>query len=167
MDDKEKKKTSKKLNAHEEKIIELETKNKELHDKYLRLQAEFANFSARCEIEKANYLKYDGEKIIKELLPVCDNFERAIKMDNKDMSDEVSKFLDGFKLIYSGILNLFEKIGVREIQCLGLNFDPNYEEAVMVEEDQTKPSNVVLEVYTKGYLYKDKLIRPAMVKVNK
>lgn len=167
MDEKEKKKTTKKPNVHEEKIKELEKQNQELTDKYMRLQAEFANFSARTEIEKANYLKYDGEKIIKELLPVCDNFERAIKMDTPDPSDEVSRFLQGFKLIYSGILNLFQKLEVTEIDCLGKEFDPNVAEAVMVEEDQTKPSNVVLEVFTKGYMYKDKLIRPAMVKVNK
>ena len=88
-------------------------------------------------------------------------------MDDNDLSDEVSKFLEGFKLIYSSILNLFQNIGVKEIECLGLEFDPNVAEAVMVEEDINKPSGVVLEVYTKGYLYKDKLLRPAMVKVNK
>ena len=163
----EKKKNVKHHNPHEEKIKELEQKNNELSDKFLRLQAEFANFASRTEVEKANYLKYDGEKIIKELLVVCDNFERAIKMDDNDLSDEVSKFLEGFKLIYSSILNLFQKLEVKEIDCLGKEFDPNVAEAVMVEEDQNKPGGVVLEVYTKGYMYKDKLLRPAMVKVNK
>lgn len=143
------------------------TKLKEVEDKYLRLQAEFINFRTRSANEVSDMLRYEGEDIIKNLLPVADNFERAIKMDDNDLSDEVSKFLEGFKMIYTSLMTIFKEIGVTEIDCLGKEFDPMYAEAVLVEQDKNKPEGVVLEVLTKGYKYKDKVIRPAMVKVNK
>ena len=142
-------------------------KLKELEDKYLRLQAEFVNFRTRQATELGNLLKYESEGFIKELLPIVDNFERAIKMDNNDLSDEVSKFLEGFKMIYTSLINIWVKSEVKEIDVLGKEFDPVYAEAVLVEHDENKPEGVVLEVLTKGYMYKDKIIRPAMVKVNK
>ena len=101
------------------------------------------------------------------MLVIKDNLERAVMMDDNDLSDEVSKFLSGFKMILGALTGLFDKYEVREVDCLGKEFDPHFEEAVLTEHDDTKPENVVLEVLTKGYLYKDKLIRPAMVKVNK
>lgn len=139
----------------------------ELSDKYKRLQAEFMNYQNRKDMEIEKLFKYDGETFIKEILPVIDNFERAIKLDDNDLSDEVSKFLSGFKMIYTNLLSSLEKFEVKELDCLGKEFDPVTSEAVLVEEDNTKPSNVVLEVLQKGYKYKDKIIRPAMVKVNK
>lgn len=143
------------------------TKLKEAEDKYLRLQAEFINFRTRSANEVADMLRYEGEDIIKNLLPIADNFERAIKMDDKDLSDEVSKFLEGFKMIYTSLMSIFKESGVTEIDCFGKEFDPIYMEAVLVEQDNNKPEGVVLEVLNKGYKYKDKVIRPAMVKVNK
>ena len=171
MDDKERKDLKKvikiKKNDYKKQLEELTNKNQELENKYLRLQAEFVNMRNRNEQEKANLIKYEGENVIKEFLSITDDFERAIKMDDNDLSDEVSKFLSGFKIIYSNLMQTLEKHEVKEIDCLGKEFDPNYEEAVMVEHDESKPENVVLEVFTKGYLYKDKIIRHAMVKVNK
>ena len=111
-------------------------------------------------------LKYANEDLVSELLPVIDNFERAIKMDNDDLSDEVSKFLEGFKMIYGNLINILNKLDVKEIEASGIEFDPNYHQAVLTEKDESKPSGVVLEVLQKGYMYKDKVIRPAMVKVN-
>lgn len=140
--------------------------NKDLEDKYLRLQAEFINFRNRQANELSNLLKYENEDLIKKLLPIVDNFERAIKMDDNDLSDEVSKFLEGFKMIYTSLMNLLNELEVKEIDCLGKEFDPIFAEAVLVEQDQNKPKGVVLEIFTKGYIYKDKVIRPAMVKVN-
>ena len=140
---------------------------KEAEDKYLRLQAEFINFRNRTSIEVSNLLKYEGETFIKELLATVDNFERAIVMDdNNDMSDEVSKFLSGFKMIYGNLKSLLDKYEIKEIDALGKEFNPTYMDAVLTEHDETKPANVVVEVLTKGYMYKDKVIRPAMVKVN-
>ena len=151
-----------------ETIIQiLDSRNKELEEKYMRLQAEYLNFKTRTQGEVSRMLQYEGEAFIKEMLVIKDNFERAIMMDDDDLSDEVSKFLSGFKMILGALTGLFDKYEIREVDCLGKEFDPHFEEAVLTEHDETKPENVVLEVLTKGYTYKDKLIRPAMVKVNK
>ena len=145
----------------------LGARNQELEDKYLRLQAEYLNFKTRTQSEVSRMLQYEGEDFIKEILNIKDNFERAIMMDDNDLSDEVSKFLSGFKMILGSLTSLLDKYEVKEVECLGLEFDPHVAEAVLTEHDENKPENVVLEVLTKGYKYKDKLIRPAMVKVNK
>lgn len=145
----------------------LGSRNKELEEKYMRLQAEFLNFKTRTQGEISKMLQYEGEDFIKEILVIKDNLERAVSMDDNDLSDEVSKFLSGFKMILGNLTALLDKYEVREVECLGLEFDPHVSEAVLTEHDENKPENVVLEVYTKGYKYKDKLIRPAMVKVNK
>lgn len=146
---------------------EKDLKLKETEDKLLRLQAEFMNYQNRREKELETLFKYEGENIIKEVLKVVDNFERAINMDDDDLSDEVSKFLSGFKMIYTSLINMLTDLEVTEIEVDGKEFDPTIAEAVLVEEDKTKPAGVVLEVLQKGYKYKDKVIRPAMVKVNK
>ncbi len=145
----------------------LGARNQELEDKYIRLQAEYLNFKTRTQSEISRMLQYEGEDFIKEILEIKDNFERAIMMDDNDLSDEVSRFLSGFKMILASLTVLLDKYEVKEIECLGLEFDPHLEEAVLTEHDENKPENVVLEVLKKGYKYKDKLIRPAMVKVNK
>lgn len=165
MEEETKKKTKKDLKS--EKIALLENKVSELEDKNKRIQAEFINFRMRTENETAKLLKYEGENVIKEILPVLDNFERAISMDDNDLSDEVSNFLSGFKMIYTSLISSLEKMGVKELDVLGKEFDPTCSEAVLVEEDKEKPANVVLEVLQKGYAFKDKVIRNAMVKVNK
>lgn len=145
----------------------LGSRNQELEDKYMRLQAEYLNFKTRTQGEISRMLQYEGEDFIKEILNIKDNLERAVMMDDNDLSDEVSKFLSGFKMILGNLTSLLDKFEVKEVECLGLEFDPHVAEAVLTEHDETKPENVVLEVLTKGYKYKDKLIRPAMVKVNK
>lgn len=151
-----------------ETIIQiLDARNKELEEKYMRLQAEYLNFKTRTQNEVSRMLQYEGEDFIKELLPIKDNLERAIMMDDNDLGDEVSKFLSGIKMILGNISALFEKFQVKEIECLGLEFDPTVAEAVLVDKDENKPENVVLEVLSKGYKYKDKVIRHAAVKVNK
>lgn len=137
-----------------------------IQDKFLRLQAEYINFKNRMSIEVGNLLKYEGEEFIKELLTIVDNFERAIMMDDNDLSDEVSKFLSGFKMIYASLISILEHNEVKVIDALGKEFDPVYMDAVLTEHNEEKPANVVLEVLTKGYTYKDKVIRVAMVKVN-
>ena len=145
----------------------LGSRNQELEDKYMRLQAEYLNFKTRTQTEVSRMLQYEGEDFIKEILNIKDNLERAIMMDDNDLSDEVSKFLSGFKMILGNLTSLLDKYEVKEVECLGNEFDPHVAEAVLTEHDESKPENVVLEVLTKGYKYKDKLIRPAMVKVNK
>jgi molecular chaperone GrpE len=157
-------------NNHVEKDNkELEEANKkiaELKETVLRTQADVQNYKRRKDEEMVKMLKYANEDLVKEFLPIIDNFERAIKMDDSDLSDEVSKFLTGFKIIYTNTLNLLEKFEVKEIQAEGVEFDPTYHHAVLTEHDDNKPEGVVLEVLQKGYMYKDKVIRPSMVKVN-
>ena len=148
---------------------EIESLNKEifsLKEALLRNQAELQNYKRRKDEETERYLKYKNEELVKELLPIVDNFERAIKMDDNDLSDEVSKFLSGFKLIYTNTVNILNKYEVTEIKAEGIEFDPTYHHAVLTEHDETKPEGVVIEVLQKGYTYKDRVIRPAMVKVN-
>ena len=107
------------------------------------------------------------EDILKGFLPILDNFESAINMDNDNLDDEVSKFLEGFKLMHKQIKELLLKFEVSEIDALDKEFDPATSQAVIVDKDENKPENVVLEVLSKGYKYKDKVIRHAAVKVNK
>lgn len=144
----------------------LNNKIKDLESALLRNQAELQNYKRRHDEEFMKFKKYANEDLIKEILPVIDNFERAINMDDSDLSDDVSKFLSGFKLIYTNMLNILEKLEVKEIEAEGLEFDPNLHHAVLTEHDENKPAGVILEVLQKGYMYKDKVIRPTMVKVN-
>ena len=160
------KENSKTKNKDLDVIKELQDQNKELSDKNLRLQAEFINYRNRTASEISEMLKYEGEEFIKELLPIVDNFERAILLDDRDLSDDVSKFLSGFKMVYGNLISIFDKMEIKEIDCLGKEFDPGFAEAVLTEHDENKPENVILEVIMKGYTYKGKVIRPAMVKVN-
>lgn len=139
---------------------------KELEEALLRNQAELLNYKKRKDEETNRILKYAEEDILKGFLPILDNFERAIGMDDENMDDEVSKFLEGFKLMYKQIKDLLLKFEVREIEALGKEFDPSLEQAVIMDKDETKKSGIVLEVLQKGYMYKDRVLRVAMVKVN-
>ena len=120
----------------------------------------------RFNEEKANIYKYDGEKLIKEILPIIDNFERAISLDDDNLTDELSKFLSGFKMIYTSLLSTLNAIGVKEIEAMGKQFDPKTMEAIMTTSIMEEEEGVVVEVMQKGYTYNDKVIRVAMVKVN-
>lgn len=161
-----KKKDKKGLFKKNKEIEELQQQVASFKEMLLRNQAELQNYKRRREEETAKMMKYKDEDLIKEFLVVLDNFERAIKMDDDDLTDEVSRFLEGFKLIYSNTINILNKFEVKEIDALGVEFDPDYHHAVLTEHDENKPAGVVLEVLQKGYMYKDKVIRPAMVKVN-
>ena len=148
---------------------EVEALNKEifnLKEALLRNQADLQNFKRRKEEETERFNKYKNEELVKELLPIVDNFERAISMDDNDLADEVSKFLAGFKLIYTNTVNVLNKYEVKEIKAEGVEFDPTYHHAVLTDHDDNKPAGVVLEVLQKGYMYKDRVIRHAIVKVN-
>lgn len=161
-----KKKDKKGLFKKNKEIEELQQQVASFKEMLLRNQAELQNYKRRREEETAKMMKYKDEALIKEFLVVLDNFERAIKMDDDDLTDEVSRFLEGFKLIYSNTVNILNKYEVKEIEAEGVEFDPDYHHAVLTEHDENKPAGVVLEVLQKGYMYKDKVIRPAMVKVN-
>ena len=155
---------SKKEDAEKKKLLE---ENKELKDKYLRVNAEMQNMRRRMEEEKANLLKYEGEGLIKSLLPIVDNFERAIKMDDTNLEDEVSKFLEGFKMIYGNLSTTLHGYEVEVMDVLNKPFDPNTMEAVLAEEVEGVEPGIVVDVLQKGYILNGKVIRHAMVKVSK
>ena len=161
-----KEKKEKRNEKYEKEIISLKEALALSNEKVMRTQAEMMNFKRRKEEETSNMLKYANEDVLKLLLPIVDNFERAIKLDDNDLSDELSKFLSGFKMIYTNVIDVLNKFEVKEIVAEGVEFDPKVHQAVLMEHDETKPSGVVLEVLQKGYMYKDRVIRPAMVKVN-
>lgn len=150
----------------EDELELLREELKQEKDKNLRTKAELQNYKKRKEDEISRFYKYEGESIFKNIISVIDNFERAIKLDDNDLTDELSLFLDGFKLIYGELINTLNNYEVKEIKAEGLEFDPNFHQAVITEKDENKPKGVVLEVLQKGYIYKDRVIRPAMVKVN-
>lgn len=163
---KETKHDNKKCEELKNEIEKLKLALNASNDKAVRAQAEMLNFKRRKEEETSSLLKYANEDVMKSLLPVVDNFERAIKLDDNDLSDELSKFLSGFKMIYTSVIDILNKFEVKEIVAEGVEFDPRIHQAVLMEHDETKPHNVVIEVLQKGYTYKDRVIRPAMVKVN-
>ena len=154
-------------NEEQKDTTELLSKRiKELEDSLLRSQAELLNYRKRKDEETAKILKYAEEDILKGFLPILDNFERAITMDDNNFGDETSKFLEGFRLVYNQTKELLNKFEVTEIDCLNKEFDPTHSQAISTEKDETKPSGTVLKVYQKGYMYKDKVLRLAMVIVN-
>ena len=154
----------KKEDAEKKKLQE---ENKILNEKLLRISAEMANMKRRNEEKIANLLKYEGEDLIKSLLPIVDNFERAISMDDVNLQDEVSKFLEGFKMIYGNLNTTLQNHEITVIDALHQPFNPNTMEAVLVEEVEGIEPNMVVDVLQKGYTYKGKVIRHAMVKVSK
>jgi molecular chaperone GrpE len=160
MDSKEIKKKSKKV-----EIEELEEKITILNEEVLRAKADLINYRKRKDEEVSEMLKYANEDIIKNLLIINDNFERALKV--KVSSEEEQKYLDGFNMIYEKINNIMQNNDIKEIDCLGKQFDSKYASCLFTEEDKTKEDNEVLEVLVKGYSYKDRVLKFASVKVNK
>ena len=155
----------KKVKVDKEKEA-LKQANLELTDRVLRLYAEMQNMKKRYDEQISNIYKYDGEALIKELLNIVDNFERAISLDDENLDDELSKFLSGFKMIYTSLVSILNSKGVSEIDAQGKEFDPNTMQAVLTDKVETVEHNHVIEVLQKGYKYNEKVIRPAMVKVN-
>ena len=151
-----------KKNKEKELIEALNLKIKELEDKNLRVTSEMINSNRRKDEECNRLLKYKDEDIIMDLLQVVDNFERALSVKSSD-----ENYQKGFDMIYAGLRSVLDKYEVKEIECLGLEFDPMYHQAVLTDHIDGKKDNEIIEVMQKGYTYKDKVIRPAMVKVNK
>ncbi len=165
-DKKKKKNKNKKEEELTLKIAELEKLNQELTDKVKLAHAELVNYRRRKDEETANMLKYSNQNLIMEILPILDNFERAIKLDDNDLTDELSKFLAGFKIMYASLNGALQKFGVEEISRVGEIFDPNQEQALLTDSLADYQDEEVLEVLQKGYKLKDRVIRPASVKIN-
>ena len=137
----------------------------ELQNKVMMLQADNINYRKRKDEEVANMLKYANQDLILDLLDVVENFDRAANA--KAESDEAKKIQNGISMINNNLKEVLKNYGVVEIEALGYPFDPNYMEAMMVDNLSDKPDNMVLEVLRKGYKYKERVIKPAIVKVNK
>lgn len=130
-----------------------------------RLQADFENFRRRTRLEKEELVKYAAEGIVSSLLPVVDNFERALA--SADSGGEAKNFMQGMEMILRQLIQVLSQEGLAPVQALGNPFDPTLHEAVMQVEQENTESNIVIEEIQKGYTLKGKLIRPSMVKVAK
>jgi molecular chaperone GrpE len=134
--------------------------NDDFRDRYMRTLADFENFRKRSEREKADFQRYALASVIRELLPVLDNFDRAL-----EHGEEGDEFHKGVSLIYKQLSEVLQRHGVKPITESGVRFDPNIHEAVIREEDSSVPSHTVTAILQKGYFLHDRLLRPAMVKV--
>ena len=149
-----------------EEIGRLTAENTALSEKVKLAQAELVNYRRRKDEETASMLKYANQDLIMELINVVDNFERAIKLDDNNLTDELSKFLAGFKMMYANLTEILKKFGVEEISRQGEIFDPAQEQALLTDTVDELEDDVVIEVLLKGYKLKDRVIRPASVKIN-
>jgi len=155
-----------KKNKYKEEIEKLKEENKKKSEEVLLAKAELVNYRKRKDEEVVRMLKFCNEDLIKQMLPVLDNFERAIKLDDNNLEDEVSKFLEGFKMIYCNMQKVMNSFEVKPVDSVNVAFDPVYHNAILMEKVEGVESGMVVEVLQKGYIYKDKVIRPAMVKVS-
>ncbi len=138
----------------------------ELNEKYLRLAAEFENFKRRALKERQDLFNYAHENLIKQLLPVVDNLERAVGHARQEEGGDAKSLLEGIELTYRSLLQALEKLGVQGIEPEGERFDPKIHEAIRQVPSAEYEPGVVAEVFQKGYLLKDRLIRAALVAVS-
>jgi molecular chaperone GrpE len=149
----------------ETRLQEKEKEAKENYDRYLRLSAELENYKKRAEKEKGETYKFANENLLKDLLPVLDNLERALE-HGRDAANPKG-LLEGVEMTQKGLWVLMEKYGISRVDAMGEVFDPNHHEAVMVQEDAQSPPGVVISQLQKGYRLHNRLVRPAMVIVSK
>ena len=157
---KEKRRFGRKPSKEEEKIAALEKEKADLNDKFLRICAEYDNFRKRSQKEKDALYGDIKANTVTQFLPVYDNLERALKQNTEDEA-----YKKGVEMIMTQFCSTLEKLGVREIECLGEKFDPAMHNAVMHVDDEEKGENEIVEVFQKGFKLGDKVIRFAMVKV--
>ena len=154
--DKKKAKADKKNEAMQEKIDELE-------DRVKRQMAEFENFRKRTEKEKTMMFETGAKSVIEKILPVVDNFERGLATIPEE--DKESAFANGMKMIYKQMMDELDKLGVKPIEAVGQEFDPNFHNAVMQVESEEYESGIIAQEFMKGYMYKDSVVRHSMVGV--
>lgn len=160
----EKSPSQEQLRALEKSNAELEKKLQEAGNRYLRLQADFENFKRRTRLDAAASEKYRAQELILNILPAIDNFERALQTEANE--DQAKALKQGMEMVYRGLLDALEKEGLQVIEAVGKEFDPHLHHAVMQGQDENFASNIVIEEFQKGYMLKDRVIRPSMVKVN-
>lgn len=157
-------KKEKKFGRKKDKAVEkLEEKVKELEDMRVRQLAEFENFRKRSEKEKSQMFEVGAKSVIEKILPVMDNFERGLQGVPEEEKD--APFVKGVEMVYKQMLTAFEEMGVKPIEAVGKEFDPNLHNAVMAVDDDSLESGTVAEEMQKGYMYKESVVRHSMVKV--
>ena len=151
-----------KLVKLEKQVKELETKNDELSDKYMRSQAEIVNMRRRGEKEQAALIKYDGQKLAKSVLPALDNLERALAVEAQD--EHAAQLKKGVEMVQKDILKALKENNITEIKAEGEVFDPTKHQAVQtVAASDEHKADTIVKVLQKGYILKDRVLRPAMV----
>lgn len=151
------------ISSYDIQIKKMQDQLAEMNDVILRKAAEFDNYRKRTDKEKQSMFDLGAKSMAEKLLPVIDNFERglAISVNNK----EVESFLSGMEMIYKQMMKNLEDNGVKPIDCLGKEFNPDFHNAVMHVEDENYGENIICEELQKGYMYKDSVLRYSMVKV--
>lgn len=159
----EEKSTKEKSKLFKKKKDERDEKIEELSDKLLRQMAEFDNFRKRTEKEKSAMYEIGAKDIIEKLLPVVDNFERGFSTVAEE--DKEDAFVTGMEMVYKQLMTMLETVGVKPIEAVGQEFNPDLHNAVMHVEDETVGDNIIVEEFQKGYTYRDSVVRYSMVKV--
>lgn len=155
-------KDSKQTTLDPAEIEKITAERDELSDKYIRAQAEIVNMRRRNEKEQASLLKYDGQKLAKAILPALDNLERALTVE----AEHSEQLLKGVEMVQKDLLKALKENDIAEIEAGGQKFDPNLHQAVQtVPADDDHPADTVVKVFQKGYILKDRVLRPAMVVV--
>ena len=153
-------------NSPEAQIAQLQAEKDEMYNKFLRAQADLQNFRTRVNKEKEQMLMYSSQRVIEALLPVVDNFERAIAASEDAESQDAQALAQGVEMVFRQLQQVFEQEGVTTVPGVGSPFDPNMHQAVMQEESSEYESGIIIEEFQKGYKLKDRVIRPSMVKVS-
>ncbi|WP_153733225.1 nucleotide exchange factor GrpE [Sporosarcina obsidiansis] len=152
------------LDEKQQKIDELTKALEEEESKKLRVLADLENTKRRASLDYQALQTYRSQNVIVNILPVLDNFERALSVEAKE--SESQSILTGMDMVYRSLVEALKSEGLEEIEALDQEFDPNFHQAVMTGNDEEKPSGTVLEELQKGYKLKDRVLRPSMVKVN-
>lgn len=159
-----KEKTSKKVKKLEEEIDKLKEENKKLKDQYVRTLADTENFKKRIDEERIRDRKYGSQRLLEKLIVSLDIFDKAVNMKTDDPN--LNNFLIGFQMINNNINQVLEEEGVKKIKATD-KFDPRYHDAIETDYDETKEEGTILMVIKDGYMYKDRVLSPSLVKVNK
>ena len=156
-------KKKKKFFAKKEKKDKKDEKIEELTDRLTRQMAEFDNFRKRTERKKSQMYEIGAKDIIEKILPVIDNFERGLAAVPEESKED--PFVEGMEKIYKQIMTTLEGVGVKPIEAVGQEFNPDFHNAVMHVEDEEAGENIITEEFQKGYMYHDSVVRHSMVKV--
>ncbi|MEA3415074.1 MAG: nucleotide exchange factor GrpE [Thermodesulfobacteriota bacterium] len=162
---KHKKKSHDLIKEMEAKLKAAQEESRETYDRFLRISAEFENYKKRSDREMDEFRKFANESLIKELLSVVDNFERAIN-SSSDARQANSGLVEGVNMTLKEMLKIFKKFNVRPVESLKKHFDPSFHQAVMTEETDNYAEHIVINELQKGYMMHDRLLRPAMVVVS-